>query len=377
MTIIAVDASSTEKAQPTGVEEYSCQIIEGLKKYLEAGQKLVLYYQKKLPAFFAFHQENIEGKVLNWPFNRFWMQLRITWELLRRPPDLFFVPGQVLPFFISKKIKVATTIHDIGFARRPDLYPNSEIRRQTMATKRAVKRADIIFTPSEFTKKELMDIFHARSEQVVVTSLAVDREKYQLQSRELVMGVLNKYRLSYKNYLLFVGRIGCKKNPEVLIKAFETLKKNMGQGDPLCLVLAGPSDFRFAEIKKNIDQSLYKKFIFALGFVERTDLPQLMAGAKIFVSPSWYEGFNLPLLEAAACETPLIISDIPVNREVMDSAALFVPPDEPEKWATTLINAIHNPDQLSQLSKQGLYRVENFSWEQTAQQTAAAFSKIL
>jgi len=376
MPTIAIDASSTQKVPRTGVEEYSFQIIEGLKNLVSEETKLVLYYQNKLPDFFVFHQVGISGLVLNWPFKRFWMQLRVAWELLRRPPNIFFVPGQALPFFVSRKIKVATTIHDIGFARRPDLYLPAEVGRQTMVTKRAVKRADIIFTPSEFTKKELVEVFRAKPEKIVVTPLSADSGKYKPMSRETAEAVLDKYRLSYKNYFLFVGRVDVKKNPAVLFSAFEELKKNMGQGDPLRLVLAGPAGYRFAELKQLAAKSSFQDFISFLDFVPAEDLPTLICSARALVSPTWYEGFNIPLVQAAACGTPLIVSDIPINHEVMGSAALFVPPGEPEKWAMALNTTIHEPVTTSRLSDLGLEQAKNFSWEATCKKTLDALLKL-
>ncbi|MFH1253760.1 MAG: glycosyltransferase family 1 protein [Candidatus Uhrbacteria bacterium] len=377
MPIIAIDASSAQKTQRTGVEEYSFQIIEGLKKMVGAEVKLILYFQNSLPALFVFHQEGVTGLVLNWPFKRFWQQLRVTWELWRRPPDIYFVPGQALPFFIAKKIKVATTIHDVGFARRPDLYPAAEVRRQRAATKRAVKRANVIFTPSEFTKNELINLFHARPEKVVVTPLAADVERFKPLSRETVEVVLNKYRLGYKNYLLFVGRVDRKKNPGVLLPAFEDLKKNMGQGDPLRLVFAGPAGHGFTELKVAAEKSTFKSFISFLDFVSTEDLSALINGAMVLLSPSWYEGFNLPLLEAAACGTPLIISDIQVHHEVVGQAAVFVPPNEPEKWLQVLTKAIREPALMAQLAESGLPLVKNFSWGKTAEMTFEALWKTL
>lgn len=377
MSVIAVDASSTEKKQRTGVEEYAFQIIEGFKKIIGGENKLLLYYQKALPDFFAFHREGIEGLVLAWPFKRFWMQFRLTWELWRRPPKIFFVPSQALPFFISKKIKVATTIHDLGFSQRPDLYKSWEVRRQKLAVKRAVGRADIIFTPSQFTKDELVKIFRAKPEKTTVTPLAADLDRFQPLPRDAVETVLNQYRLGYKNYFLFIGRVDRKKNPAVLLPAFEELKKNMGQGDPLRLVFAGPAGLGFFELKKMSEQSVFKNFISFLDFVPSKDLPALMNGALAVLSPSWYEGFNLPLVEAAACGTPLVVSDIPVIHEVVGQTAIFVPPNESEKWLSALTKAAREPALIGQLSEAGLVMAKNYSWEKTAEKTFEALWKLL
>jgi len=354
MPTIAIDASSAEKTQRTGVEEYSFQIIERIKERAIMGDnRLVLYSHKTLP----------------WLFKRFWLQARVTWELFRRPPDVFFVPGQALPFFIFKKIKVFTTIHDLGFIRRPDLYPSVEVRRQKAATKRAAKRADIIFVPSEFTKKELMEIYRVKPEKIVVTPEAADTTRFKVMSREAVEAVINKYRLGYKNYFLFIGRVEAKKNPTVLISAFTELKKRMGFGDPLRLVFAGSPGYRFQEVKKMVDGSLYKDFFVSLGYTSAEDLPALINGALALLVPSWYEGFGLTLLEGAACGTPVAASDIPAHREVMNEAVYFVPPQEPEHWVTALNNLVREPKDIYEFSAKGQAQVKLFSWDKTADQT--------
>lgn len=359
--IIAIDASSAEKLQRTGVEEYAFQLIENFKSQTNGEENRSILFSRE---------------TLKWPIKRFWLQFRVTWELLRRPPEVFFVPGQGLPFFISKKIKVATTIHDVGFRRRPDLYQSSETRRQNAAARRAVKRADIIFTPSEFTKRELIEFFHAKAEKIIVTPLAADKIFVQ-QGREAVEPVLDKYRLGYKNYFLFVGRVEAKKNPAMLVSAFEDFKKGMGFGDPLRLVFAGLPGWRFEEIKTAVNASSHKDFISLLGFVPREDLPALMGGALALVAPSWYEGFGLPLLEAAATGTPVVASDIPAHREVMDKAVMLAPPNAPEQWAAALTRVAREPEVVADLSAKGLERAKNFSWEAAAKKTWEALWNTL
>jgi len=362
MPTIAIDSSSAEKPQRTGVEEYSFQIIERLKKsaVLE-GTSVVLF----------------SPKTLKWPFKKFWMQIRVTWELWRRPPEVFFVPGQALPFFISKKIKVATTIHDVGFRRYPQLYPPAEVRRQEAVTRRAVRRADIIFTPSEFTETELVELYQAKLEKIVVTPLSADTDRYKFLSRETVEPTLQKYRLGYKNYFLFVSRVELKKNPEVLISAFGELKNKMGFGDPLRLVFAGRPGFGFEKIKKLHEISPVKDFILSLGYVSLEDLPALVNGARALVLPSWYEGFGIPALEAAACGTPVIAADIPPIHEVLGEAGLFVPPFELELWEQAMEKIAKDPVLVSELSQKGLARAKSFSWDSTAQKTAEAINKLL
>jgi len=362
MPTIAIDTSSAEKKERTGVEEYSFQIIERLKELAVVGDNQLALFSRT---------------TLKWPFKRFWLQGRVTWELFRRPPKVFFVPAQALPFFISKKIKVVTTIHDVGFSRRPDLYPPAEVRRQNSATKRAVRRADLIFTPSEFTKQELISLFRARAEKIFVTPLAADTTRFKIRTKEEVEAVLEKYRLSYKNYFLFVSRIDAKKNPLLIVKAFEEVKNKMGFGDPLRLVFAGPPGYRFEEVRQAIKISSAKDFITGLGYVPPEDLPFLMSGALALVSPSHYEGFGLPLLEAAASGTPVVAANIPAYKEVMSEAARLVAVDQPETWPAAMLELAKDTNLAVDFSTKGLEQAKKFSWSKTADQTWGALINLI
>ncbi|MFA6132167.1 MAG: glycosyltransferase family 1 protein [Patescibacteria group bacterium] len=362
MITIAIDSSSAEKPQRTGVEEYAKQMVDGFKELSIMGGEVELRLYNL--------------STLRWSLKRGWMQFRVTWELWRRPPNVFFVPGQGLPFFIPKKVKVATTIHDVGFRSRPDLYHHAEVGRQNIATRRAVKRADVIFTPSEFTKNELINFFHAKPEKVIVIPLAADKLFVQA-GREALEPVLNKYRLGYKNYFLFVGRVEAKKNPAMLVPAFNDFKKNMGFGDPMRLVFAGRLGWRGEEVKKAAALSPYTDYISWLDFVPREDLPALVGGARALLAPSWYEGFGLTPLEAAASGTPVIASNIPAHREVMCEAAEFVPPMAPDQWAAALTRTAREPGILDNLSTKGLACVKQFSWDKTVKQTWEALWNML
>lgn len=377
MSTIVIDASSAAKEQRTGVEEYAFQIIQNFKKNaVKAGDRVILFVSKPLSGELSVLPVGWEIRILKWFLSKYWMQLRVTWELWRRPPEVFFVPAQILPFFISKKIKVITTIHDVCFCHGKNFYQPAEIRRQQLATKRAVKRADLILVPSLFTKEELGRFYRAKSEKIIVTPLAAG-EEFHSRERTEVEAVLNKYRLGYKNFFLFLGRVESKKGPALLIPAFEQLKEQMGSGDPLRLVFVGAPGFGFSDIKKLIDKSRYHEFISLLGYIKREDLPAIMAGASALLAPSWCEGFNLPLLEAAASGTPIIASAIPVHKEVLSGAARFVNNEDSGGWMKAFSETIKEAELTARLVQSSQARVKDFSWAITAQKTWASLEKIL
>ena len=189
--------------------------------------------------------------------------------------------------------------------------------------RRALKRSSAIITISEWTKKELADAYGVPLEQMVVTPLSHDVTHYHPLESTVVEEVLQKYRLSRKNYFLSIGRLERKKNIPLLIRAFEIFKRSRGTGDPFELVLIGMSGFGFEEIHQAVDCSPFKESIRPLGWVEEVDIPALMNGTFAYVFPSRYEGFGISNVEAMACGIPLLTSDIPAHREVVRDAGLF------------------------------------------------------
>ncbi|KKW34122.1 MAG: Glycosyl transferase, group 1, partial [Candidatus Giovannonibacteria bacterium GW2011_GWA2_53_7] len=140
-------------------------------------------------------------------------------------------------------------------------------------------------------------------------------------------------------------------------------------GDPFELVLVGPRGYGFEEIKKIYDASPVKDQIRKLGYLTTAEVASLMRAAIAFLFPSLYEGFGIPLLEAMACGTPVIASDIAVHHEVAEAAALFAPPEEIEAWVEAMEKVAFDPSARESLAQKGVVRAAMFTWEKTAQAT--------
>jgi glycosyltransferase involved in cell wall biosynthesis len=300
-------------------------------------------------------------KTLKWPLPFGWMKGRVSWEMLRRKSDVLLVPAQG----IALVGKVAAVIHDVGFRRYPSLYAPADRKRQLRETKLVVKRAKKIFVVSEFTKREVMELYKVAADRLVVAPNAVDTSVYRKLDEATVAPVLQRHRLG-RNFFLYVGRLDAKKNVKTLIRAFELFKAVRGVGDPFELVLVGSPGFGFAEIRTYVERSTASKDVRTLGYLETGEIAALMNAATAFVFPSWYEGFGVPPLEAAACGAPLIVSDIGAHREVLGEAALFVSPNEPESWGRALQRMVVEQGLDWQLRAKGYERAAAYSWEKTA-----------
>ena len=160
--LIGIDASPLNRPQRTGTEWYTYHLILNLAKIDHLNQYL-LYSPRPLGDEFKILPANFKNKVLDWPLGKFWTQIRLSWEMLRRPPDVLFVPAHALPILLPKKS--VTTVHDIGFERHPQYYRKLARWYLRFSTKFALKRASKIITVSQFTKKELLDVYLADEKQ--------------------------------------------------------------------------------------------------------------------------------------------------------------------------------------------------------------------
>src|SRR3989344_4727656 len=288
------------------------------------------------------------------------MSIRVSLEMMLQRPDLLFVPSQGLPIVSARK--TVTTVHDVGFRRVPEAY--SDEARQTLGrvTRDAVTRADLLLTVSAFSNREIVEMYGVDASRIVVTPLA---------------SVMSRRSLPRKPFFLFVGRLERKKGVADLVRAFTAFKASRPADDPFELVLAGPRGYGYEEIKSEIRNSKYEKDVREIGYVPEHDVARLMGEAAAFVFPSRYEGFGMPLLEAMACSTPVIASDIPVFREVAGESALFVPVGDVQALAAALTRMADDRATRESFAHSGRERVKTFSWDETARLTWESIRNVL
>jgi glycosyltransferase involved in cell wall biosynthesis len=375
MALIGIDASRANARERTGTEWYSYHLIQALKQIPVPGLDVVLYSKKFLRDGLEQLPAGWNAKILYWRSQRFWNQFRLSWELLKHPVDLFFQPTHTLPLYRPKRI--VTTLHDIGFERLPKLYRPAELRYHRYSARLAVRRANRILTVSEFSKREILEIYKLPPERVVVTPLAHDPLRYRPDVPAEDAGrVLDKYRLS-RPYFLFAGRVEEKKNVANLIHAFSIFKSMRGIGDPIKLFLAGAPGFGIERIRKEIETRKMGEFVVMPGYVPEEDMPALFAQAHALTFPSNYEGFGLPILQAQACGAPVIASYACSMPEVGGQAALYVKPDEPEDIARAMRELVGESALWERLRDLGFENVKRYSWDETARLTMNVLLEVL
>lgn len=367
--IIGIDASRANKEIKTGVEWYSYHLIENLKK-IDTENHYFLYSEEKLKNDLVNLPLNWQSKVLSWPLKFIWTQIRLSWEMFINPPDLLFIPSHVIPLIHPKK--VVTTIHDLGFKRFPEAYSFFQRWYQDFSVKFALKHATKIIVPSEFTKKELMEIYQADPKKLIVIHLAYNAEIFSSDDNpEKSAKILGKYNIK-KPYLLYVGRLENKKNISFLIDVFENLSlKENSQ-----LVLVGNGGYGYEKIKDKIKKSKFKDRIIQLPWINEEELAILYREARVFVFPSLYEGFGIPLLEAMTTSTPIVASNIASIPEIVKDAALMPRLNDLKNFTDQIKKAWEDENLRNELKNRGLERIKSFNWEKTSQETLNLFSTL-
>ena len=254
--------------------------------------------------------------------------------------------------------KTAVTIHDLSFEEHPEFFPPHDRVALRMLVPRAARRSAVVFTVSEWTKRGILERYGIPEERVVVTPNGVDPS----------FTPEGPAAEEHGSYLLFVGAVQPRKDPEVAVRALSLL-----DGD-LRLVVAGPVKLGADRVRATAASLGVADRIRWLGYVDRSALAGLYRGAACLVFPSRYEGFGLPLLEAMASGTPVVASRATSIPEIAGDAAVLVEPGDPEALADGVRAALARREDLRSA---GLARAKLFSWSETAARTAEAYRKVV
>ncbi|MFA5129778.1 MAG: glycosyltransferase family 1 protein [Patescibacteria group bacterium] len=376
--LIGIDASRANKAQKTGVEWYSFHLIQELKK-LTVGDKhqWVLYSREPLRGDLAKLPENWYEVRAKWPPKYLWTRIRMSWELWRRPPDVFFEPAHILaPFHPEHSV---VTVHDVGFRRMPQFYKKRQIIIHERGTKSLVREKNVrIIVPSEFSGRELVELYHADASRIAITPEGIDHQLYRPTGDQAAIDTVCAAYHIPRSYFLFIGRLEAKKNVLGMIKAFDAYKLRRGVGDPSVLVLAGPHGYGYEAIQKQIAASPNAKQILEIGYIPEEHVPLLLEGARAYLQISWYEGFGIPPLQAMACGCPVIAANNSCMPEVLgEGNALFVSPNDTNGISNAIEHLAIDDALHASLRERGIQHAAGFTWSATARATLPVLEEWL
>ncbi|MFC1651814.1 glycosyltransferase family 4 protein [Patescibacteria group bacterium] len=369
--MIAIDASRANLDQKTGTEYYSAELLKSLAK-IDHDSPYHLYVQGKGWVTEKEWPTNFKVQIIESPF--LWTQFRLALEISRVKPEILFVPAHVMPWIHPKKTLI--TIHDVGYEHYPQSYSKFALWYLKRTTKNMVKKAEQIIVPSESTKKDLVSMYGCDGKKVNVIYHGYNSDLYRKIDNETKIGLTKKkYGLDEnENYLFFVGRLEERKNILGMIKAFYKVKSQTNFDYKF--VIAGKPGVGYEKIQKLVKDLMIENDVKFLGYVQEEDLPFLLSGADIFLFPTFYEGFGLPILEAMSCGVPVITSKTSSCPEVAGEAAILVNPDNTQEIAEGIVRILSDSRLRNTLVQQGFRQIEKFNWDKTARKTLKVLQKM-
>jgi glycosyltransferase involved in cell wall biosynthesis len=262
------------------------------------------------------------------------------------------------------------TIHDILFETHPELFEGAFSQRSVALIRRTARRAAIVLTVSDFSRRALVERYQLSPEKVLVTPNGVDREAFRPMEAE-PSAIREHYRLDGP-FVLSVGRIEPRKNLLRLIRAFSRAREKLSGG--IRLVIAGQEDFRSRDVFEEAARQAEGSVRF-LGAVPDPDLPALYNLAEALTYPSLAEGFGIPVLEAMACGIPVLASPRGALPEVGGDAVLWVEPEDEEALARGIETILTDSELRGRLRAAGPHRAARFDWKDTAKGTLEAYRR--
>lgn len=276
-----------------------------------------------------------------------------------------------LPPFRGRSV---VTIHDLSPFRWPEFHPPERVRYMARAIRQSLGQASLLITDSEFTRREAAAWFDWPLEKIRAVPLASHTE-FRPRPLEELSAPLAKLGLLAGEYCLFVGTIEPRKNLATLLQAYEKLPAVVRRRWPL--VLTGFKGWGSGEVHARIAKAAAEGWAKYLGYVTAEDLPLVYSGARLFVFPSRYEGFGLPVLEAMASGVPVVCSNASSLPEVVGEAGAVCDPMDVETLSKLIGIGLEDPVWRCAARFRGLARSARFTWRRCAEETHAAYSAVV
>lgn len=363
-----------------GVKTYIVELLRALIRQ-QSHRYTVIYDRQQHRGMFPGAQEIVvplRSKILL----AWWLQRQLPQLIKARRPDLVHFTKADVP--AHKTLPTVTTIHDVI----PLLLPASQKMMQRLywpgALQRSASQSDHILTVSEASKADIVQHLQVAPESVTVTPLAANTDHFKPADAHAIAAVLHKHKIN-QPYILFVGTWEPRKNIASLICAWAAASTTI----PHQLVLAGKKGYRSHETLELISTLPARERVRVLEHVAYEELPTLYSGADAFVWPSIYEGWGLPVLEAMACGTPVVVSDGGSLPQVVGEAGVVVPfTAQPvpqrlhdsqfeEQLRRALIALVSDSAKKQQYRQAGLIQSQRFTWEAVAKTTTRVYEQVV
>ena len=288
----------------------------------------------------------------------------------RKKTDVYHFTRYILPNNI--KGKVILNIYDLVFEKYVETMESKNRESFKRSFYKSVKRADQIITISESSKNELVEILKVPENKIHIVQPGIDFQKFNTKNSEVTKNVILKYSLP-EDYILYLGTLEPRKNISSIIRAYGSLRNNNKITEKL--VIAGKKGWLFSEIFDLIKSLDLGNEVILTDYVDESDKPAIYQNAKLFVFPSLYEGFGMPILEAMAAGIPVITSNTSAMPEVVGDAAILVNPLSIEEISEAMLELMNNDKLSNELISKGFDQCKKFTWSNSANKLVEIYKK--
>ena len=379
--LIAFDCRIIRDKNPAGISRV---VLEFLKEVLSADRKndyMLIFDNEEMKNFVLFYLRHIKKtvKVLILPFGILTLDniTQLPKVLDKRAVDIYYVPYYFTSPFIKRRTKVILTVFDLMHFFYPYFkmsFTRKLYHKIRLAPKIILRRADKIVTISVNTSRDLIKMFKVPSRKIKMIYMGVSKSFRVIDQKSAKKLLKEKYGVS-KKYILYVGRNEPHKNIKALVLAYAGLPTYLR--DEYKLVLAGKEDERYSDgVRRLIKKYSIENNVVFTGYVDESELPYIYSAASVYVQPSFYEGFGMPVLEAMACGVPVVSSNTSSLPEVGVDAALYSDPFDIVKMSEQVKNILENESLRNELIEKGFSQVKKFSWFSAANSLVECFNEL-
>jgi len=358
--LIGIDGNEANVAGRVGSNVYAYWVIRGFYELEKREKRLdnsYIVYLKDEPLADLPREESWWKYKVVGP-RRFWTRFGLPFALYTQKEklDVFFTPGHYGPKFCPCPVVVC--VLDTSYLSFGNYFKKDDLHKLKKWTADSVERAKKIITISENSKKDIVKYYKRKAVDVVVVYPGYDRKRYNIKTKS----TKEKYKIN-RDYIIYVGTLQPRKNLIRLIEAFGLLKDT-----GLKLVIAGKKGWMYDEIFRKVKELGLEQEVIFTGYVDDKDLPYLMAGAKLFVLPSLYEGFGIPVIEAKAVGVVTVISKNSSLVEIGGKSSIFIKDAESVESIKKALERGLNLTKVErdETIKTAFVEIKKYSWENSA-----------
>ena len=369
--IIGLDGNEANVKNRVGSGVYALNLLWQFSRIKD--HEFIVFLKEKPLA--DLPEENANFKYQVFGPKKLWTRFALPVKLKFGPKiDLFFTLGHYGPRF--SKIPYSITIFDLSYLHYPQMFNKNDLYQLTNWSKYSILKSKHIFTISNSSKEDIIKNYKIDRFKITVTYPGYDEKRFKPQAKSQVQKINNRFKIKGE-YIIFVGTLQPRKNIQRLLEAFSLLIQNTKYKiQNTQLVVVGKKGWLYDSIFAKVKQLKLEDKIVFTDYVAGDDLSVLIAGAKVYVLPSLWEGFGIPVIEAQACGVPVVASNVSSLPEIIGDSGILVDPQSVKSIANGIKKVLTDEKLRDDLIQKGFKNIKRFSWQTCAKQTLGKLTRL-